>query len=264
MSKRFHIMVAALMLAGTGANGSDPPIRQAQIKRSGAVKTYTDFLQLPPGFSKRAYFELEMGQGSIGYSDALLESKQVGDEVRYAYTHVMALRFEDGTRAEATITAELSTQFVPYWAKTVRSTIRPTGEILDRTVTATIGKDVVTITDSAAEPPGRREVPRGPAPYVMALDAALEFVDFEHHNRFLLYEFDPESGSSELLGFRSKKNKDGTWSIESGVMKGLLLYRITIGADGKLLEWRNDQGGLVIKRCSKERMEACKARANMG
>ncbi len=256
--------IAALTLVGFGALGAGPPPARQALKMTGAVTTYTDFLQLPPGFSKRAFFELDMSQGSIGYSDATLESKKVGNEVRYDYTNVMAIRFGDGTRAEATVTAELSTQFVPYWAKTVRSTITPAGEIVDRTVSVTIKKDVVSIEDTSGKPPGLRNIPRGPAPFVMAMDAALELVDYKNRDSFMLYEFDPQSGKPELLGFKNEKRDDGTWSIKVGVPMGPRRYNIKIGADGKLLEWENIKGGLVIKRCSKERMEACKAQANMG
>ncbi|MGB0715713.1 MAG: hypothetical protein ACPGXK_07540 [Phycisphaerae bacterium] len=220
------------------------------------------FLELPPGLSKRTYFELITETGDIGFSDMILRS--VADEktgTRYDYEHSMAFRSDDGTRVEAVVTAELSTKFRPRLVVTKQTVTRPNGEVSTNTIKTTFSNSRMVIDNprNTDEPHRVVNIPNN-TPVLAGLDAAVELAQFDRQRSFILAEANPTAGRLDAFMGGASPRDGGGLVVDVKRLRGGAIYRIELDEEGKLLRWDNIQSKFSIKRCSKERFEIVKTK----
>lgn len=219
-------------------------------------KALASIKPLEPGAKYESYFEITMGPDNpLGYVAVTLEAAGTKEKPLYHYKTATANRFPDGKLFKADVDAKLLPNLEPIEAE-IRRTITDVEGIESNDVQrAEFGEKTVKLT---AKTRGGEEVtgerPRPEPPFIYGIETVVQLIDFNTHKKFILREFNLQTGKAGSLTFTLSVWTDGTPTVVVTAPAGQVTYQFWYDDDGKLIRWGMPAMPVMFVRATKEKV----------
>ncbi len=257
MSKRLTaLLLTTCLVAGVPAEPTGSPT----LVKAGKAKL-KQLKRLPAGRTLAYYFEIMRGPDeSVGYAAVSLTAFESYGKLTYRYTNEGIVRFPTGDQVANTIAARLQPNFEPIEVEMWRERIRPSGERSPGVWRARVGKEKVTVSTGEGERRATREVPRPDAPFIYAIEFLAGQLTLTQGERFLLREFDLNSGGARDLEMEVDVWEDGTATLFTNTPDGLTSYQFWFNQADEVIRWAEASMPVMFLRVSKARLDELKSR----
>ncbi len=250
VARAFCVLVW-LGVAGTAyADEDENALVEAGKKAIKSVKP------LAPGAEHESYFEITLGPDKpVGYVAVTLKASGSEEEPVYHYKTATGNTFPNGKLFRAVLDAKLRPNFEPIEMEMKRTVFEEGGDESSDVQTAKFGPEKVELTAKAVgSEETKREEPRPEPPFIYGIETLVQLIDFDIHKKFILREFDLQTGKAGTLTFNASVWNDGTTTVIVTDPAGNVSYQFWYDDDAKLLRWGVPSMPIMFVRSTKEKV----------